>query len=221
MKLKEKMLALGFSPKKEFTILIVGNLISLLGIIISVILLKSTSYIGVFIGISIIFSALFLNRYDSKFDVINQKNLEDFTNLFSYFRIYICNGFSVYSALKEIKTFANPSLRELLEKLIREIDEDKSVQPFVKFAKNFNDVIVEEMMISIYQIIDDGEQSDYLRQFEMIFDKFSEINSQKNLKNKDSKLSTLTGLPLGASCYLIVVLTLGIMSVMGELVNGL
>ena len=42
------------------------------------------------------------------------------THLFSYFKIYIKNGYSVYSALKEIRLFASPSLGKLLEDLVNE-----------------------------------------------------------------------------------------------------
>lgn len=149
------------------------------------------------------------------------QNLQEFSNLFGYFKIYIRNGYSVYSALKEIKSFANPSLKYMLDQLTSEIDKDKTIQPFVNFAKKFNEIIVEEMMISIYQLIDDGGSSDNLIQFEMIFDKFSELLHQKELRAKDSKLGALSSTPLFGSCFLMIVLTIGIISIIGELINGI
>ena len=144
-----------------------------------------------------------------------------FSVIFGYFRIFIRNGYSVYGALKEIVNFANPRLKNFLEELITEIDEDKTVQPFVKFAKRFNEIIVEEMMISIYQMIDDGQTSDYLVQFELIFDKFSDLLYQKYLKNKDSRLATIASSSLIGSSYLMIVLTIGIVSIIGEVINGI
>ena len=147
--------------------------------------------------------------------------MQEFAVIFGYFRIFIRNGYSVYSALKEIVNFANPRLKNFLEELITEIDEDKTVQPFVKFAKRFNEIIVEEMMISIYQMIDDGQTSDYLVQFELIFDKFSDLLYQKYLKNKDSKLATIASSSLIGSSYIMIVLTIGIVSIIGEVINGI
>ena len=147
--------------------------------------------------------------------------MQDFAVIFGFFRIYIHNGNSVYTSLKEILKFANEDLKRLLDTLINAIDNDKSVQPFVEFSKNFNEIIVEEMMISIYQLIDDGGSSENLMQFELIFDKFSDTLYQKYLRNKDSKLGTICSSALLGSGFLIIVLTIGIMSVVGELISGI
>lgn len=220
-KLKEQMLKLGLNPKKEGLILLIVNLLFLsIGVAVYFIL-KEPLYSLICVGVAFLFSVVFLTRYSKQIDAKNIENLQEFATLFGYFRIFIHNGFSVYSALKELVNFANEDLKNLLQKLLSEIDEDKSVQPFINFAHNFNEIIVEEMMISIYQLIDDGETSDYLIQFELIFDKFSDLLYQKYLRGKDSKLGTLGSAPLIGSCFLIIVLTIGIISVIGELVNGI
>ena len=158
-KLKEKMLFLGLNPKKEFLIILIADL-SFLAIGLTLFfLLKELIYGVTFVGVIFIFDLAFLSRYSRQINDINTKNLQEFSVIFGYFRIFIRNGYSVYSALKEIVNFANPRLKNFLEELITEIDEDKTVQPFVKFAKRFNEIIVEEMMISIYQMIDDGQTS--------------------------------------------------------------
>lgn len=220
-KLKEKMLLLGLNPKKEFSIILVSDLI-LLAVGVVVILIAKQVVFGVScFALIFIFDLLFLTRYSRQINDKNFKNLQEFAVIFGYFRIFIHNGFSVYSALKELLHFANPSLKSSLEELISEIDHDKSVRPFIKFGKKFNEIIVEEMMVSIYQMIDDGQSSNYLVQFELIFDKFSDLMSQKNLRSKDSKLSTISSTPLLASSFLMIILTIGIISIIGEVINGI
>ncbi len=220
-KLKEKMLFLGLNPKKEFLIILISNLVLIAVAAVLYLILKEIIYVAVCVGAAFIFDLLFLSRYSKLINAKNAQNLQEFATLFGYFRIYIHNGFSVYSALKELVNFANPDLKKMLEDLVNEIDEDKSVQPFVKFGKKFNEIIVEEMMISIYQLIDDGETSDYLVQFELIFDKFSDLLYENYLRSKDKKLGTLSSAPLIGSSFLIVVLTIGILGVIGEVVNGI
>ena len=127
----------------------------------------------------------------------------------------------MYSSLKEISSFANQSLKGKLEKLLKDIDEDKTVVPFVNFAHHFEELIVEEMMISIYQMIDDGSESNYLIQFELIFDKFSELLHSKQLNNKDKSLANLTMTSLVGSAYLIIMITIGVVTLIGEMLNGL
>ena len=220
-KLKEKILLLGLNPKRELTIVLIVDISLLIIGAVVLFLLKQLVYGITCFGLIFIFDLVFLTRYSKMINDKNTKNLQDFSIIFGYFRIYICNGYSVYSALKEIVNFANPDLKKLLNELISEIDNDKSVQPFVKFAKQFNEIIVEEMMISIYQMIDDGESSDYLVQFELIFDKFSDLLYQKYLRNKNSRLGTISSSALVGSSFLMIVLTIGIISIIGEIINGI
>lgn len=220
-KLKNKMLILGLSPKKEIAKLILIDSVLLILSVLAYFLSKEFTYSIMILVTVCLLSVLYFARYGTKIDQQKALDLQEFTNLFSYFKIYIHNGFSVYSALKEIEQFANESLKKQLKTLIEEIDLDKSIEPFIRFAKNFDEVIVEEMMLTIYQMIDDGVNSDHLLQFEMIYDKFSDLMYQKNLKRKDSKLGTLSSSSLIATCYLMIVLTVGIISVIGELINGI
>lgn len=220
-RLKEKIILAGLNPKKELLVFLSVNIFLLIVSVVLFLILKDLIYSAFALAFIFIFSIVFLTRYSKRLASRNSENLQDFATLFGYFRIYIHNGYSVYSALKELLNFANPDLEKGLSVLIEEIDEDKSVQPFIKFSKPFNEIIIEELMISIYQLIDDGESSDYLLQFELIFDKFSEILYEKYLKSKDSKLATLSSAPLIGSCFLIVVLTIGIISIIGGLINGI
>ena len=215
-KIISKINQLGLSTRKEFSILGAVLLLCLLGIIMSFILLKKLIISVFFLGFAVVFSILYLNRYDAKISEIRRQNINEFVNLFSYFKVYIHNGYNVYSALKEIASFANLQLASLLYKLISDIDENKTVQPFIDFASNFDDVIVEEMMISIFQMVDDGEQSEYLKQFDLLFDKFSELIYKKQLESKNKKLGSICSTSLIASCYLIIVLTIGIINILGD-----
>jgi len=220
-KLKAQMQILGLNPKKEGLILLIFNLVLVAVGTATYFILKELTYPLVCVGLIFILNFVFLTRYSKQIEGKNIENLQEFATLFGYFRIFIHNGYSVYSALKELIVFANEDLKSSLQKLLSDIDNDKSVQPFIDFAKGFNEIIVEEMMISIYQLIDDGEQSDYLMQFELIFDKFSDLLYQRYLRGKDSKLGTIGSAPLIGSCFLIIVLTIGIISVIGELINGI
>lgn len=220
-RLKAQMLELGLNPKKEGLILLISNLALITAGVVAYILLKQLMYSLISVGVMLIFDFVFVTRYSKKIDAKNIENLQDFATLFGYFRIFIHNGYSVYSALKELVLFANEDLKKYLNELLSNIDKDKTVQPFIDFAHHFNEIIVEEMMISIYQLIDDGETSDYLIQFELIFDKFSDLLYQRYLRGKDSRLGTIGSAPLIGSCFLIIVLTIGIINVIGELINGI
>ena len=220
-KIISKIKFLNLSLKKEIIIFSVINFAFIAGFIVAGILLNNLVFYGFCLGIPVVFSIFYINRYDKMIAKINNENLIEFAELFGFFRIYIKNGYNVYNGLKEISKFANENLKDKLLKLIAEIDKDKSVQPFVNFAKNFNEIIIEELMISIYQMVDDGEQSNYLVQFEFMFDKFSEELDEKQLQKKNSILGTLSSAPLIGSCFLIIVVTIGIIGLIGDITNGI
>ena len=220
-KLKERLIRLNISFRKELIRYIIIAVILL--VIFTVVSILTKNYF-LFIVMALVllgFTYLYVSRYKAMEDKRKQNDLLEFVNLFAFFRIYLKNGLNVYAALKEMINFANQNLRELFQKLIDEIDENKSVEPFIKFAKYFNNLLVEEMMVSVYQIIDDGSDSNHLVQFELIYDKFSETLQKDRLNAKDKSLANLTVSALVGSAYLITVITIGIISILGDMMNGL
>lgn len=220
-KLKERLNNLHISFNKEIVRFVIIAAVVTIGFVVAILLTKTYYLAIIYLMFMLIFSYFYFSRYKSMEKKQKQDDLIEFVNLFIFFRIYLKNGFGVYSSLKEISSFANQSLKEKLEKLIQDIDEDKTITPFVNFAHHFEELIVEEMMISIYQMIDDGSDSNYLIQFELIFDKFSELLHAKQLNNKDKSLANLTMSSLVGSAYLIIMITLGVVTLLGEMLNGL
>ena len=220
-KLTQRMIDLGLSVKKELTN---GLLISLLLIgigIASYFFLNSYIYLGAGFALALVFNVFYFSRY-SKLE-IQQADLakQDFVSLFTFFKIYLHNGYSVYTALKEIQAFADKQLATYLAELIHDIDEDKSINPFIRFGRKFNDLIIEEMMISIYQMIDDGSNPSHLSQFDIIFGKISDLAYQKDIEKKRNGLASMATFPLIGSGVLIIMVTFGIITVMEEMVNVL
>ena len=220
-KLKERMSALHISFNKEIVRFVIISVAITIAFLVAILLSKIYYLAIVYLMLMLIFSYFYFSRYKSMEKKQKNDDLIEFVNLFTFFRIYLKNGFGVYSSLKEISSFANQSLKGKLEKLLKDIDEDKTVVPFVNFAHHFEELIVEEMMISIYQMIDDGSESNYLIQFELIFDKFSELLHSKQLNNKDKSLANLTMTSLVGSAYLIIMITIGVVTLIGEMLNGL
>ena len=220
-KLKERMSALHISFNKEIVRFVIISVVITVAFLVAILLSKIYYLAIAYLMFMLIFSYFYFSRYKSMEKKQKNDDLIEFVNLFTFFRIYLKNGFGVYSSLKEISSFANQSLKGKLEKLLKDIDEDKTVVPFVNFAHHFEELIVEEMMISIYQMIDDGSESNYLIQFELIFDKFSELLHSKQLNNKDKSLANLTMTSLVGSAYLIIMITIGVVTLIGEMLNGL
>ena len=220
-KLKEKIVSAGYSVKKEITIVVIVDVV--LGLLTALGFIFINNIVVLAIGVIAIglFSYLYLSRFSSILKQQEMDNIKNFVMIFTFFKIYLKNGYNIYTALKAIEPFANPFVLEKLSLLTYEMDEDKSVKPFVKFARNFNLLLIEQLMISIYQMIDAGSNESYLLQFEILFNKLSEENYQSEFQKKEKKLMFVTYFPLIGSALLIVMITLGVVAVIGEMVNGL
>lgn len=219
-KLKAKIINLNMSVNKEIVRFVIIAVVLIAGFVSAALLMKNYVILLFLIAVLVLFSYFYFSRYKTIEKKRRQENLTEFANLFTFFRIYLRNGFGVYTSLREITTFANPSLKELLEKLLQDIDLDKSITPFIEFSHSFDELIVEEMMISIYQMIDDGSDSNYLTQFELIFDKFSDILHHNEIVLKDKSLANLTSSAIIGSAYLIIIISVGVINLLGVMFNG-
>jgi len=144
---------------------------------------------------------------------------EEFVGLFTYFSIYLEDGLTVYGALQELLKFSSPEMDRRLTALIRGIDKDKTVTPFVVFSSSFKNLAIKEVMISAYKMVEEGGNGPFMRQYSAIFDALS---AEKRKMKKERHLRTLGNLaflPLLASGLTSALITIGIMAVIGGL-NG-
>lgn len=220
-KFKTKIENLGLSFKKEMSMLVAINVL-IVGIAAAVIYFYfSLIVIMVIFSILVLFNYLYLSRYQKLLKKQKEDNLDDFVKIITYLEIFISNGSNVYGAFKKAIPFASSWNRFHLEKLVSEIDNDKSIKPFIDFAANYEGTIIENVMISIYQMIDDGENSERLLQFKFVFDRFSQTHIDNKVSKKAKSLDTLNTLPLVGAGITMVMVVVGVVSIIGDLINVL
>lgn len=220
-KFRTKIDALGLNYRKEILIFSIGNVVVLLAAV-GIPFLFDNMYLFVMAApLLLAFNGWQLFRYKSIAANKEKSAREELVYLLSYFKIYLANGYNVYSAFREIMAFAGPELKEKLSELLAGIDEDKSVRPFIRFAKSFNLLAVEQLMVSIYQLVDEGNATNYLRQFEIIFSKLEDELSASLIERKRNALAGAAAFPLIGAAILIIVVTSGVIDVIGEMVNGI
>lgn len=199
-----------------------GITLGFIGVALGFYFWKGTSFLLLFPALGYLgFSAFFFTRYAAAL----RKRLErlggEFVNLFTFFAIYVSDGFNVYNALENILPFASPEMHPLLQRLIEDIDSDKSVTPFVSFASEFEDIAIKEVMMAAYQMVDEGGGGAYIAQFRHLFGKLSDARHEKDRKSRLERLQTLSFLPLAGSGLAMLTLTLCIVEIMGGIMNVL
>lgn len=210
---------LGLNKSKELLIFATGvALIAGLGIALT--LWKGPGILLVVpVVLLILFVYFFLGRYGRGIRKKKAEETEEFIRLFTFFGIYMNNGYNVYNALESIVPYAGITLKDRLETLLREIEEDKTVAPFINFASYFTDMKVKEVMVSIYAMIEEGGGGVYIAQFQHIFGKFSDDKHLREKEKRAESLQNLSFLPLAGSGIAMIMLTVALMEIMGSLMN--
>lgn len=214
------MLKLNLDPKKEFLKLVIGNLLIVVISILLIVYLKSLFYLAVLVLGVILFTYCFFYRYDQIEENKRRKLEIEFVEVFSYLRIYLVNKETVYTALKKANEYTSKEMNKLINNFLIKIDEDKSILPFLEFGRYFKNKTIEEVMISLYQMIDGGYTDNYLNQFILIFENLRKRTNEENSHHRLKKLQNLNLLSLVGSGYLMMVMLIVIVSIIGELTNG-
>ena len=219
-KLKSKIESLNLDFSKEMMKLGTINLILIVGIVVLSIFKFNVIAISLLLGALVIFNYFFLTRY-SKIEKEKKVKLdESFIEVFSFLRIYLSNKETVYHSLNEVKAFADSTLEEKLELLINQIDEDKSIKPYIEFASIFQDKVIEEVMIALYEITNSGSSDIYLNQFNKIFEELkTRIENEKSYK-RIKFFDNLNIFSIVGSGIIMVTLSFAVISLLGGIING-
>ncbi len=220
-KFDELLTFIGANKRMEIIKLLLINLAIILGFSLIVIFLKQ--WMMVFVGVMAIaiVNYLFFNSYMARKREILKDRENELITMISYFQFFISNSYNVYQAFKSLIPYSSPWMEEQILSLINEIDNDKSVKPFMNFANKFSNKVAGNVMLSIYQMVDEGENNVHMLQFESLFQQLSKDLNEQRIDEKDRSMSSISSLPLIGAGAITVLLTFGIISVMGEMINVL
>lgn len=218
-KLKNNIEYLGLSYKKEILKIILFNLI-IIGLTIGAYFIFDQPFAFIVVIIIGLFINYFLiSSYSSKKNQLLRMREDEFVAIISYFKIFISNRSNVYHSLECLIPYASMWMGNEIQNLLNDIDVDKSVKPFVRFASNFNSPTIENVMISIYQMVDEGESENRLTQFTFTFETYAKEHKNQLIDSKQKSLDTINMFPLVGAGAMTMILMLSILTVIGDLSN--
>ena len=144
---------------------------------------------------------------------------EEFVHVFAYFGLFVKNGRPVYNALEDCLRYSSDELAEEIRGLLEGIDEDKTITPYMNFAKNFQNLEIKQVLISIYKMSIEGGGEEYLRQFDTIFNALSNSKRIKSIENEKSKYGNFNFLPMLASALSMGIIAVAVIVLMEEYTN--
>ena len=216
---KQTIEFVGLSYKREMLKIIIINAVLLIAGVVMFIFTKNIVMpIMMIIGLSLL-DFFLLTRYSDKKRLILKNRENELIAIISYFEVYIQNNNNVYQSFSQLIPYCSDWMKEKVEDLLRQIDEDKTVQPFVDFAHNFQSLSIHSLMLSIYQMVDQGENSEQLLQFNVIFDELAKNRNKEIIDNKEKSLANMSTFPLVGAGLITISLTISILSILGDLIN--
>lgn len=217
---KKKIFAAQLNYKKELLIQVVMMILIVVSISALAFLYNKYFYFF-YIPFALIVYYFFLNQ---KYEKVLHENIfkkqKEFVKLFTYFEIFIYNGFNVYRSLTILNDFTSPLVKNDLDILIAQIDEDKTIRPFLTFGRTFSLLAIEQAMVAIYLMIDQGSNLQRLSQFSLLFEKITFEHYEKEKHKKIKSFDNLNIYPLLGAGLITVMITFGIMMSIGGLVGG-
>ena len=218
-KLKDTIEFVGLSYRKEILKIVLITLALLLGAALIFYFLKNIMYTIMILIALLVADYMLLTRYNKKKKMLIKARENELITLITYFEVYIRNKNNVYQSFNLLIPYCSYWMKDKIETLLKEIDNDKSVQPFVNFANNFEQLSSHSLLLSIYQMVDQGESNEQLAQFDVIFDEIAR-NRQKEMKEQKEKLlGNMSTFPLIGAGAITITLTISIISVLGDLMN--
>ena len=110
-------------------------------------------------------------------------------------------------------------MKEKIEIMLSAIDSDKSIKPFTDFADRFDLPIARNVMISIYQMIEQGEVSEQLNQFTILFEQMSQTLNEERKDRKFRSFDMVSFMPIIGAGLVTLALTFSMLTIVGDMVN--
>ena len=215
------LLFISANKTKEIIKIAVTNVLIIAAAVTLTIFLKQIMIAFVGIVAAVIVNYLIFNNYLDKKKAILDEREHEFIAIISYFQFFITNSYNVYQAFQSLIAYSSPWMEEQIQSLIIEIDNDKSVKPFINFANKFKNNVAGNVMMSIYQMVDEGENGLHMYQFNSLFQQLSKSQQIELIDAKERSMGSISSFPLIGAGAITVLLTFGIISVMGEMINVL
>lgn len=216
---KDTIEFVGLSYKKEILKITLVNIAFLGGIAILYFVFDYLIYVIVAAIAVMAIDYLLLSRYKDKKNLILKAREDELIAIISYFEIYLQNKNNVYQSFNLLIPFCSSWMKDKIETFLKEIDKDKTVQPFINFANNFKHLASHSLMLSIYQMVEQGESFEQLTQFNVIYDELAKNRNKELIEQKERSLANMSTFPLAGAGLITVTLTISILSLLGDLIN--
>ena len=216
---KERVTSLGLNYNFEI-LAIIGIPVSFLGGALAIYFLFGELYIALGVAVmGLVLTYLYFSRYSNLEKNREKDHVDELISLLSYFEIFISNGNNVYTSFKMLLPYCSTFMEDAINLFLNQVDADKSVGPYINFATKFSNHTIESLMLSIYQMVDSGENVSQFSEFDLLFSNIRIKFQEDLIESKKRSLDSLNSFPLFGAGAITITLSTSIISIIGDLIN--
>lgn len=220
-RLRELIEFVGLDYKKETTKLLIFNLLIVSAVTGLYFYLQDIYVVLIGLLFWLAYNYLIYSSYTSRKRKILVNRDNEFISMINIFQTFVVNNNNVYQSFNKLADYSSEWMKGEIEEFLLKIDDDKSVRPFVEFATHFGLKIAHNIMLSIYQMVDIGENKNQINQFTVLFNQIKEQQKKNQEDSVERSLSITTFFPIIGAALITLSLSFCIITVMGDSMNVL
>ena len=143
---------------------------------------------------------------------------QEFVNFVSYITIFLENKFNVYQTLKICIPYLDNCMQKDVEKFVDEIDNDKTIFPYVNIAEKIGTSLIMQMMVMLYQININGYDAKYLHKFPYLIDKAYDMLTKEKIQYKKNEMGIYAMIPIISLLIMVFIMVFQIIGMVGGVV---
>jgi hypothetical protein len=159
-------------------------------------------------------------EFDQRKKRIKKQYEDQFLFVFRYFQILLQQSLTAYQALKELLPYVEDPFHHQLALFLIQVDQDKSIQPYRQLAKTFDSMMVEQILLSMYQLDLQGGEGMNLFHFHFLFDQVEQHAYEASLKTFQDQLRQSSGFVMVGTGLLTFLFLIGVIDIMVGLLYG-
>lgn len=148
------------------------------------------------------------------------KLVQAMMDAFSLLKVLIDQGMLPYQAMKKMLPFLSKNLISPIQGLLDMIEQDTSIQPYLKCSEAFHSLMIEQLFFSLYQLENQGGKSDSFIHFQYLFDQADHQFDQRQLHALQERMQSASGMVMIATGVLAFSLLIGVMQLLAGMLYG-
>ena len=198
---------LKIDAKKELTMLF-GLNVCIIGSLLVLSFVYSLKFLFLIFPILILIIFYYYYALTKRYNkLINEKEIA-FYGFYRNILNYLENNETLYSALNLEKEYIDIILKDDLDNLISDIQNDTSLLPFINFSDNFKNEMIKQMILLLYQSQNSGLQ---IEVFENVYNTLTIINNksiESFIEAEKRKIDRYQFYPLILSAIIIIIFSI-------------